>query len=322
MPCASQYVLSTQSVPVAATAISRRSGSCSRTAAGIGTLLRIATDARLQARDDLFRSRVRVLDELVFEGRPAQADLRRDRGAVEEDDPVHDGPRSQRLRQRFASATIAAGVMPKCSYSASAGPEAPKPRHADESAALAEVAVPAEAQCGLDRDAHARRAAARSRDRRASCASKSSQHGIETTAVGMPSACSRGARLERERDFGAGREQRHLHARRLRLRPARRRRGATGSRPRAGAAQSAAPGARTPASPGRCGARARSPSTRRLRRRRPVAAPACWASRAATARISTGWCVGPFLPTPIESWLNTNFTGRPISAAMRIAGRS
>ena len=40
------------------------------------------------------------------------------------------------------------------------------------------------------------------------------------------------------------------------------------------------------------------------------------------ARISTGWCVGPFLPTPIESWLNTNFTGRPISAAIRIAGRS
>ena len=40
------------------------------------------------------------------------------------------------------------------------------------------------------------------------------------------------------------------------------------------------------------------------------------------ARISTGWCVGPFRPRPIESWLNTNFTGSPISAAMRIAGRS
>ena len=45
MPCASQYVLSTQSVPVAATAISRRPGNCWSTAAGIGTLLRIATDA-------------------------------------------------------------------------------------------------------------------------------------------------------------------------------------------------------------------------------------------------------------------------------------
>ena len=40
------------------------------------------------------------------------------------------------------------------------------------------------------------------------------------------------------------------------------------------------------------------------------------------ARISTGWWVGPFLPTPMESWLKTNFTGSPISAAMRIAGRS
>ena len=40
------------------------------------------------------------------------------------------------------------------------------------------------------------------------------------------------------------------------------------------------------------------------------------------ARISTGWCVGPFLPIPMESWLKTNFTGRPISAAMRMAGRS
>jgi hypothetical protein len=40
------------------------------------------------------------------------------------------------------------------------------------------------------------------------------------------------------------------------------------------------------------------------------------------ASASTGWCVGPLLPMPIESWLKTNVTGRPISAAMRIAGRS
>ena len=36
------------------------------------------------------------------------------------------------------------------------------------------------------------------------------------------------------------------------------------------------------------------------------------------ARNSTGWWVGPLLPIPIESWLKTYFTGRPIRADMRI----
>jgi len=39
------------------------------------------------------------------------------------------------------------------------------------------------------------------------------------------------------------------------------------------------------------------------------------------ARISTGWCVGPLRPMPMESWLNTKGTGRPIMAASRSAGR-
>ena len=39
------------------------------------------------------------------------------------------------------------------------------------------------------------------------------------------------------------------------------------------------------------------------------------------ARNSTGWCVGPLVPTPMELWLNTNSTGRPIMAAMRIEAR-
>ena len=39
------------------------------------------------------------------------------------------------------------------------------------------------------------------------------------------------------------------------------------------------------------------------------------------ARYSTGWCVGPLVPMPMKSWLNTNSTGRPIMAAMRIAAR-
>ncbi len=40
------------------------------------------------------------------------------------------------------------------------------------------------------------------------------------------------------------------------------------------------------------------------------------------AMISTGWWVGPFLPMPMESWLNTNRVGSPIIAAIRRAGRS
>ena len=39
------------------------------------------------------------------------------------------------------------------------------------------------------------------------------------------------------------------------------------------------------------------------------------------ARYSTGWCVGPLRPMPMESWLNTNSAGSPIMAAMRMAAR-
>jgi len=40
------------------------------------------------------------------------------------------------------------------------------------------------------------------------------------------------------------------------------------------------------------------------------------------ATCSTGWWVGPSSPTPIESWVRTWITLRPISAASRIAGRA
>ena len=40
------------------------------------------------------------------------------------------------------------------------------------------------------------------------------------------------------------------------------------------------------------------------------------------ARCSTGWCVGPSSPSPIESWLNQWITGSSISAESRIAGRA
>jgi len=70
------------------------------------------------------RPRVLLLDE------PAtHLDLRRDGRAVQENDLVH----VWLLRQfricsnRLASATTAAGTMPKCSYNSSAAPDAPKP---------------------------------------------------------------------------------------------------------------------------------------------------------------------------------------------------
>ena len=45
--------------------------------------------ATSEPRDDLVGLRVGVLDQLVLEGRAPQCDPRRNRGAVEEDDPVH-----------------------------------------------------------------------------------------------------------------------------------------------------------------------------------------------------------------------------------------
>ena len=39
------------------------------------------------------------------------------------------------------------------------------------------------------------------------------------------------------------------------------------------------------------------------------------------ASCSTGWCVGPSSPTPIESWLNTKIVGSSMIAASRIGGR-
>jgi 7-cyano-7-deazaguanine synthase in queuosine biosynthesis len=40
------------------------------------------------------------------------------------------------------------------------------------------------------------------------------------------------------------------------------------------------------------------------------------------ARCSTGWCVGPSSPSPIESCVITYCTGTPISAESRIEGRA
>ena len=39
------------------------------------------------------------------------------------------------------------------------------------------------------------------------------------------------------------------------------------------------------------------------------------------ASCSTGWWVGPSSPRPMESWVNTNTTGRWLSAASRSVGR-
>ncbi|CPU64689.1 Uncharacterised protein [Mycobacteroides abscessus] len=39
------------------------------------------------------------------------------------------------------------------------------------------------------------------------------------------------------------------------------------------------------------------------------------------ARCSTGWCVGPSSPRPIESCVHTNVVGISMRAASRTAGR-
>ena len=39
------------------------------------------------------------------------------------------------------------------------------------------------------------------------------------------------------------------------------------------------------------------------------------------AYVSTGWCVGPSSPSPTESCVHAQTTGRPISADSRTAGR-
>jgi hypothetical protein len=40
------------------------------------------------------------------------------------------------------------------------------------------------------------------------------------------------------------------------------------------------------------------------------------------ASCSTGWCVGPSSPTPIESWVKMWMTGISINALKRNAGRA
>ena len=44
-------------------------------------------------------------------------------------------------------------------------------------------------------------------------------------------------------------------------------------------------------------------------------------SRSAAA-CSTGWCVGPSSPTPMESCVSTYTTRSPMSADIRMAGRA
>jgi hypothetical protein len=40
------------------------------------------------------------------------------------------------------------------------------------------------------------------------------------------------------------------------------------------------------------------------------------------ARCSTGWCVGPSSPRPMESWVMTKIDLIPIREASRMAGRA
>jgi hypothetical protein len=87
-----------------------------------------------QPRDDVLRPCLLVLDELVLEARPLEADLGGDGGAIENAVLCMAGTCFSDDQQRLASGTIAAGAMPKCRSSRSA-----KAFHAAEYAARVRV---------------------------------------------------------------------------------------------------------------------------------------------------------------------------------------
>ena len=83
----------------------------------------------------------------------------------------------------------------------------------DDRALVADLALPAERDAGLDRDPLAgRRAAARDSRYAASWRSNSSQQGSETTRLGTPSLLERLGRAERELELRAGADEDHLAA--------------------------------------------------------------------------------------------------------------
>ena len=124
----------------------------------------------------------------------------------------------------------------------------------------------------------------------ASGASNRSQHGMDTTAVARRACnCSR---AQCDYHFRAGGQQRRRRAP-PRPRPAHRRRGRPGARGFARRTFGSAWRANTSATGPPAVLQRRSPSTRRPRWRRPGAAPACWAWRAARrgSPPAGGWAV-------------------------------
>ena len=121
-------------------------GRRSSAAAVIGTLLVMTMRRAREARDHLVGARLRVLDQLVREAPAAQPDLRRDRRAVEKDDLVHGRASVVGVAsRRFASATMRRGRDAEVFVERLGRARRAEARHADEAAALAEIAVPAEA---------------------------------------------------------------------------------------------------------------------------------------------------------------------------------
>ena len=119
--------------------------------------------------------------------------------------PSRRGDQARPVTSRTAS-TTASGEMPSSRATALPGRRGAEAVDADALPRSPDPALPAERGAGLDRDARRdRRAAAPRRGRPASCWSKSSQHGIETTRTPMPSACSVVAGRQRVVHLGAGR---------------------------------------------------------------------------------------------------------------------
>ena len=198
------------------------------------------------------------------------------------------------------------------------GPLAPKLRHADHVGLAGDVARPAERRGRLDRDPRRRAQHGRPVGRVLALEqlpARHRHHGRRDSFAGKPLA-----RRQRQLHLGAGGEDRDV-APLVARRPAGRRRARTGSRRCAPCAASAAPGGSAPAPTG--------PSAWRSASSQHSAVSTASAGRNTSmfgiarrlARCSTGWCVGPSSPSPIESWVATKITRWRISAASRSAGR-
>ena len=195
--------------------------------------------------------------------------------------------------------------------------------HAHDRSAVADVAVPAERRRLLDRDPRPAPTAAAPRlgTTRLAVEELPAGHAHDAGADALGGQLVAGARARARpptRSRSGSRPGRRRRRRRGRRHPWRLPRRA----PLPSGRASAAPGGRGPAPP----ARAAAASTQRQVSATSFASAGRNTSRPGIARsdasCSTGWCVGPSSPTPIESWVKMWMTGISISAESRIAPRA